>query len=146
MKPLSLTLLFGLLSVPWSTFAQDATTGTVRGQVEDTSTLQKPIEGVRVVAVDLAGMEYEALTDIVGEYAITGLPAGRYLMSFHKDGYEEREGKRLEIIAGRDHYMPVKMIKSRPPWLLIIGLGIVAIVIIGLVVAASSRDDSPQDS
>ena len=145
MARLSLILLCGLLGVPWSAFAQDAATGSVRGTVSDTSTLQKPIEGVRVAIVDPTSSEYETVTDSNGEYEITGLLPGRYLMNLYKDGYGKREGKPITVVAGATGYMSMKMTKSEPPWLLIIGLGVVAILIVGLVVAVASRNDSPSD-
>lgn len=142
MARLSLVSLWYLWYIAGAVFAQDATTGTVRGSVYDDSTPQNEIEGVRVVVVDVAGNRYEVVTDTNGEYKITGLSPERYLMSFVKDGYEPREHKRLEIFAGSNHYAPVQMTNSQLPWLLIIGLGVVAILIVGLVVAVVSRTDS----
>ncbi len=141
MTRLSLILLCGLLGVPWSVFAQDDTMGNVRGVVEDTSKTRNRIDGVRVIIVDPDSNEYETVTDSNGEYAITGLSPGRYLMSFYKDGYGAREGKRLTIIAGGTVYMPVKITKSEPPWLLLICLGGAAILICGLVIAVGFRID-----
>ena len=141
MKRISLTLLCSLLGIPWPVFAQDATTGNVRGVVEDTLPAQNRLEGVRVFAIDPDSNEYEAVTDSNGEYAITGLFPGRYLMSFYKDGYGAREGKRLTIVAGGNVYMPVKMTKTKPPWMIIFFGGVV--LIIGLAIAVISRRDGP---
>ena len=145
MTRLILILLGGLLGVPWSVIAQDATVGSLRGIVFDTSTPQKSIEGVRVVIVGPASSEYETVTDSNGEYEITGLPPGRYLMNLYKDGYGRREGNPIVVVAGATGYTSMKMTKSEPPWLMIIGLGVVAILIVGLVVAAVSRTDNSSD-
>jgi hypothetical protein len=140
-----MVLLWCLWYIAGAVFAQDATTGIVRGSVYDNSTPQNEIEGVTVVVVDVASNRYEAVTDANGEYEITGLSPGRYLMSFFKDDYEAREHKRLEIFAGSNHYAPVQMTKSeppsKPPWLLLICLGGVAILICGLVIAVGFRID-----
>jgi biopolymer transport protein ExbB len=89
-----------------------ATTGTVRGNIVDTTAQQSPINGVRVLVVDTGGREYEATTDNSGEYEKSGLPPGRYLVSIYKDGYGAREGKPVTVVAGGDHYVPLKMTKK----------------------------------
>jgi biopolymer transport protein ExbB len=93
-------------------FAQDSTTGTARGTIVDTTTSQTPIPGVRVVIVGTGGTEFEAQTDSSGEYERSGLSPGRYLISIYKDGYGDRTGKPVTIVAGGDHYVPLKMTKK----------------------------------
>lgn len=113
MKRLCLILtLCNLAFIPASVFAQDTTTGTVRGSVSDTSPSQNPIAEVRVVVVNAAGIEHAARTDSSGEFEIAGLPPGRYLMSFTKEGYGERVGKPVTVVAGGDLYLPMKMSKK----------------------------------
>ena len=149
MTRLSLIILCSLLGNPWSVFAQDATTGTIRGVVEDTSATRYPIDGVRVVIIDPEGTEYETVTDDQGDYVITGLSPGHYLLNLYKDGYETRKDQPVKAIAGGDYYVPVRMAKKEPPglispWLLFICFGGV-VLIVGLVVAVASRNDSPSD-
>ena len=153
MTRLYFALLSCLLSVCvlQSAFAQDETTGTIRGTVEDTSTKQNRIDDVRVVIVDLNGNQYETVTDDCGDYVIAGVSPGRYLLSLNKDGYETRKDIPVTAIAGGDtyvpmNYMPIKMTKMEPPslfspWLLYISLGGVILIIV-LVVAVVSRYDS----
>ncbi|MCE2396308.1 carboxypeptidase regulatory-like domain-containing protein [Candidatus Poribacteria bacterium] len=76
MKHLSLTLILASMLIVYGAvaIAQDATTGTVRGNVVDTTTAQTPISGVRVVVVGTDGTEHETTTDDVGEYSKSGLP------------------------------------------------------------------------
>ena len=151
---------FALLSCLWSVcvlesaFAQDETTGTIRGSVEDNSTKQNRIDDVRVVMVDLNGNQYETVTNDYGDYVITGVSPGRYLMSLYKDGYETLKDKQVTAIAGGDtyvpmNYVPMKMTKKEPsslftPWLLYIFLGAV-VPIIGIVVAVATRTDRSPD-
>lgn len=114
MKHLSLTLILASMLIICSSvaLAQDATTGTVRGNVVDTTTAQTPISGVNVVIVGTDGTEHEAATDDVGEYIKSGLPPGRYLLSIYKDGYGDRTGKPVTVVAGGDHFVPLKMTKK----------------------------------
>ena len=94
-------------------FAQDdASGGTVRGNIVDTTTAQNPIEGVQVKIVATGGEEYEASTDANGEYEKSGVPAGRYLISIYREGYGDRLGKPVTVVNGGDHFVPLKMTKK----------------------------------
>ena len=101
------------------TFAQEdvANGGTVRGKITDTSNAQNPIEGVQVKIVGTDGTEYKATTKATGEYKRTGIPAGRYLISIHKEGYGDRVGRPVTVVNGGDHYVPLKMSKEQVPLL-----------------------------
>ena len=99
------------LVIPIDKSAQVTTTGTIRGNIVDTSEAQLPIEGVRVVAVSIRGSEYEATTDSNGDYVMIGLTPNRYLLSIYKAGYVDRTGKPVTVVAGGDHYVPLKMTK-----------------------------------
>ena len=94
-------------------FAQeDATSGgTLRGQITDVTLRQNPIEGVevKIVAQD-SGKEWTTKTNADGNYKHAGLPAGRYLISISKDGYDRLVGnKSVTIVDGGDHFAPLKM-------------------------------------
>ena len=92
-------------------FAQGnaANGGTIRGTITDLTQGQKPIEGVEVKIVAQDGTEYTTKTDANGDYKKSGIPAGRYLISIHKEGYNDRSGKPVTIVNGGDHYVPLKM-------------------------------------
>ena len=96
-------------------FAQeDATSGgTLRGQITDITLRQNPIEGVevKIVAQD-GGKEWTTKTDADGNYKHARLPAGRYLISISKDGYNMSVGKPVTIIDGGDHFVPLKMVQK----------------------------------
>ena len=71
MKRFSLILpLCVLLAIPMAAFAQAPTTGTIRGNIVDTTEAQLPIKGVRVVVVSSKGSEYETTTDSNGDYTL----------------------------------------------------------------------------
>ena len=112
MKQFSLILPLYVLSViPIAAFAQAPTTGTIRGNIVDTTEAQLPIEGVRVVVVSSRGSEYEATTDSNGDYTMILTP-GRYLVNIYKAGYGDRTGKPVTVVAGGDHYVALKMTKK----------------------------------
>ena len=121
--------------------SQNATTGTIRGNIVDISPEQLPIEGVRVVIVNARdGTEFETTSDSNGEYKRAGIPPDRYLLSIYKDGYGDRTGKPVTVVAGGDHYVPLKMYKKEPPWLLLICLGAAAVLIVGIAIVVGLRD------
>jgi hypothetical protein len=86
-----------------------ASTGTIRGIISDTTPAQNFIKGVKVIAVSIDGTAHETWTDSHGEYEISGVSPGRYLISIYKDGYRYRLGKPVTVVAGGDHYVPMKM-------------------------------------
>ena len=111
-------LIFVLMLVTYASistgiaFAQDDLEnqgGTVHGQITDTTEMQNPIAGVKVIILAVDSTEYTTTTDIDGEYKRTGIPPGRYLISIYKEGYGDRIGKPVTIVNGGDHYVPLKM-------------------------------------
>ena len=99
-------------------FAQDVEVpesgGTVRGKiVDDTTGAENPIEGVQVKILAVDSTEYTASTDTNGEFVQVGIPAGRYLISIHKAGYNEQIGIRLIVVDGGDHIVPLKMTEKK---------------------------------
>lgn len=125
--------------------AEYAKTGAVRGYISDTSTAQLPIKGVLVVIVGTNGTESEAISDNTGEFKIAGIPPGRYLLSIYKEGYGDRTSKPVTVVAGGEHYVPLKMTKKEPPWLLLICLGVAAVLIVGIAIVAGLRTDQLSD-
>ena len=120
--------------------AEHTKTGAVRGNVADTSTAQLPIKGVRVVLLAASGLETEGETASNGEFKIVGLAPGRYLLSCNKKGYGDRVNKPVTVIAGGEHYVPIKMSAKEPPWLLLICLGGAAVLIVGIAIVVGLRD------
>ena len=125
--------------------AEHTKTGAVRGNVVDTSTAQLPIEGGKVVLLAASGLETEGETASNGEFKIVGLAPGRYLLSCYKDGYGDRTGNPVTVVAGGEHYIPVKMVKKEPPWLLILCLGVAAVLIVGIAIVVGLQTDRSSD-
>ena len=86
--------------------------GTVRGHIKDTTLLENPLSEVQVVLVNTDVQEFKTQTDADGAYELVGLPAGRYLVSIFKPGYQDRVGKPVSVIDGGRHYVPMTMNKS----------------------------------
>ena len=128
--------------------AEEAKTGAVRGNVSDTSMdrvpAELPVEGARVVVVATSGLETEGKTASNGEFKIVGLAPGRYLLSCYKEGYGNRVDKPVTVVAGGEHYVPIKMIAKEPPWLLLICLGVAAVLIVGIAIVVG-LGDRPSD-
>ena len=93
------------------TLAQDdpVNGGTIRGTIADLTQGQTPIEGVEIKIVAQDGTAYTTKTDANGEYKKAGIPAGRYTISIHKEGYNARSGKPVTIVEGGDHFVPFNM-------------------------------------
>ena len=85
--------------------------GVILGHIKDTTPLESPIRGVRVVLVNADVVEFETHTDADGAYELAGLPAGRYLVNLYKPGYEDRVAKPVTVIDDGRHYVPMTMNK-----------------------------------
>jgi len=72
-----------VLGMP-SAFAQDSTSGAVHGVILDKVNGNKPLNGVLVVATSPNLLEAQsAMTSGKGQYRITNLPPGKYLVKFY---------------------------------------------------------------
>ena len=112
MTRLSVALMLVAYTIISAGIASAQQGGTVRGRIVDTTELQLPIEGVEVVIVAQDGTEHRTITDANGDYVRTGIPAGRYLISIYREGYQDRLGKPVTVVNGGDHYVPLKMTKQ----------------------------------
>ena len=106
-------IVVGCISMSFGiVFAQDNALkgGTVRGLITDLTPAQNPIEDVevKIVAQD-DGKAFITKTGADGNYEHAGLPAGRYLISISKEGYDERGGQPVMIVNGGAHFVPLKM-------------------------------------
>ena len=146
MKRLLILILFGLWVIPGILFAQDTTTGALQGQIVDTSSEELPLEGVIVVIVSADGHKHEAKTNSNGEFKISGLAPGRYLVSIYKQGYGDREGKRLTVLAGGEQYFSLKMAKKKiPRAVLLIGFGIIlllCLIVVAIIIGHQTNRSS----
>ena len=86
--------------------------GTISGHIKDTTLLENPLNEVRVVFINTDGTEFETQSDTEGAYEHADLPAGRYLVSVYKPGYEDRIGKPVSVVEDGRHYVPLTMNKA----------------------------------
>ncbi len=74
--------------------------GIIKGTVSDSLTADQ-LKGVRII---LTGTTLNAVSDINGEFIITGIPAGDYILQASYLGYKEKKilvtvkSKRLQIL------------------------------------------------
>jgi|SRR5882672_11933761 len=75
-------------------------TGALKGKVKERN--GKALEGVMVRATNAANKEdkRETKSDNNGDFEFAALPAGRYSLSFEKQGYKTFNTRNLEIAAG----------------------------------------------
>ena len=106
-------ILFTGIAVPED---QDtAKGGTIIGDIQDTTLLELPISGVRVVFVSTDGAKFETQSDKDGHFERPGLPAGQYTVNTYKPGYQDRLGKPVLVIDDGRHYVPLTMNISKNP-------------------------------
>jgi hypothetical protein len=91
-----LTLLVAAASVAAQ---KNGTTGGIKGKVKTES--GAAAEGVRVTARQGEREVANASTDRKGQFEIRGLAAGRYNVTFRKQGLSVAEIKDFEVIAGK---------------------------------------------
>ena len=92
-------LLAALLLAP--AWAQSQTqTGAVKGRVKERN--GKTLGGVIVIATSAENKEdkRETKSDDKGDFEFDALPAGRYSLSFEKQGYKTFITRKLEVAAG----------------------------------------------
>lgn len=89
--------------------------GTIIGDIQDTTLLELPISGVRVVFVKADGAEFETQSDKDGHFERPGLPAGQYTVNLYKPGHQDRLGKPVSVIDDGRHYVPLTMNISKNP-------------------------------
>src|SRR5262249_23726661 len=94
--------IFGVLSIlllAGPAFGQDKP-GTINGIVSDTSHL--PVPGASIEAKNVqTGTIYTASAGLLGNYQITGLPAGKYDVSASAFGFKRYERSGIAIDAGQ---------------------------------------------
>ena len=78
----------------------------------DTSAQENAVADVEVKIRATDGSIIEAASDSSGEWEVTSVPAGRYLVSIYAKGYGSREGKRITVLPGGDQELRLKMTKK----------------------------------
>jgi biopolymer transport protein ExbB len=122
-------IIASLLMLPILAFAQEeeetttpatlapGNTGIIRGTIVDTSPNRNPVGGVTISYVG-SGVDNrgEVTSDATtGEYEITGLGPGQYVLSSHKSGYADRTEIPGTVVAGNDTVVEIKMRKKDTP-------------------------------
>ena len=110
----AVVVLLGCLTPP--AHAQGETTGRIEGTVTDSVRAQRPLPGVRVVAVgtgEQAEKRGEATTDSAGRYRIDALAPGRYVVGFESPLLDSLEivlpPRAVTVEAGRSAMVSLAM-------------------------------------
>lgn len=89
-------LVFSILFALWTiSIAFAGTTGNLRGKVTDVQT-GEALPGVNVLIV---GSGRGGVTDVKGEYLVTGIAPGRFTLRVSAVGYKTIEAKNIEILV-----------------------------------------------
>ena len=119
-------LLAALLIAPAGAQSQTQTgaqTGALKGKVKERN--GKPLEGVIVQATSAENKEdkRETKSDDKGDFGFDALPAGRYSLSFEKQGYKTFVTRKLEVAAGETTKLSsdVELSKEGAPYAVIRG-------------------------
>ena len=110
-----------LFKSPRQDFAKNAT-GTIRGRIIEGNALtpeldllqERAIPGVEVVISNIHGEKYQTTTDSGGNYKLSSIPPGRYLLGFHKTGHGSKIGKPVTVVAGKVHNEPLLEMGKKP--------------------------------
>lgn len=91
---------------------ENAVGGTIRGQAFEYGKTQPPIEGLIIKIIGADGKEHTAKTDTKGEYKFNNLPAGKYTLKYHQEGFENkgRGSQSVSVVNGGDHVVELKMV------------------------------------
>lgn len=88
-------IIYGWFAVPSALAGQGGQTGTLSGQILDEVT-RAPVEGARIV---LEGLEREGISNRLGRFALSAVPAGMVRVRLERLGYAQSRGA-VEIKAG----------------------------------------------
>jgi len=83
--------------------AQSTTKGAIQGIITDSKTGEK-LAGVTIIATSSSSMDQTAITDEGGQYKISDLPPGEYLITFY---YADIKLERSGIVVGVNKVTPV---------------------------------------
>ena len=108
---MAFVILFTGIAVPEDQATSEG--GTILGDIQDTTLLELPIRGVRVVCVKADGQEFETQSNEEGHFERADLPVGRYVVNIYKPGYEARLGTPVSVIDNGSHYVPLTMNKTK---------------------------------
>src|SRR5881227_256019 len=90
--------IFLMLTLCAVAFAQQ-TTGTIKGQVSDE--FGGVIVGATVVAVDASGTKKTATTNGEGNFAISSLAVGKYIVQITAPGFATYENAEIDLTSTR---------------------------------------------
>ena len=79
----------------------------IRGKIREMTPFPTLLSDVKVEIRSVDGIAFKGTTNADGEYECIGLPAGRYLIDLHKDGYIDRKGVPIVVANNGNHIVAV---------------------------------------
>ena len=104
-KQLHLVLLVLFLSFTFSGFAQEITTGTIKGKIIDKSTKQSII-GATVL---IKGTQSGTTTDTAGIFKLTNINEGVYQLVISFIGYQEKTINDIRVARNKINYLEIEI-------------------------------------
>jgi len=92
-----------------------AQTGTIKGSIFDTSPQRNPIAGATISYTGPGGKTGEVTSDDAGNYEITGLPPGTYILNAWHRRYAERKNLSVIVTPGGEAIFDIKMREKDTP-------------------------------
>jgi biopolymer transport protein ExbB len=102
-----------------------AQTGTIKGSVFDTSPQRNPIPGATIRYTGPGGVTGETTSDDAGNYEITGVPPGTYILNAWHRKYAERKNLSVIVTPGGEALFDIKMREKDTPYTYFRKMGIV---------------------
>lgn len=97
--------------------------GIIKGKVKERG--GKNLDAVRIIAVGATDetKKLETTSNQSGDFEFKGIPAGDYLLTFEKQGYETFKSQKFSVTAGEANRIrgPVELSKEKPPYAIIRG-------------------------
>jgi hypothetical protein len=107
MKKMKLLGLIGFITTFFITSAFAQQTGSITGQVYDS--LGAVLVGATVTAVDSTGKEKSVVSNRQGEFSITGLAPGKYIVRATAPKFSLYENTEVEVSAGKKQELTIAM-------------------------------------
>ena len=79
----------------------------IRGKIREMVPFETKLSGVKVVIKSVSGTAFSGTSNANGEYECIDLPAGRYLINLHKEGYIDKNGIPIIVANNGNHIVAV---------------------------------------
>ncbi len=100
--------MWNLIAQTQETHVENVENGVVRGYISDITRQQSPIANVHVTLTRLEP-DFETTTNAKGEFELTNLAPGRYVVTLSKDDYDRGIVQLVTVVNRGEQYVTLKM-------------------------------------